>query len=444
MFKLFLILMFLIILLKLKKMKWEFFANWSMISYIMLLFSFNNIMFSPSHIIKSFMFDSLSLPLIMLTCWTIFLMFLSSMNILMLQNNKSFFTMLIMLLFILILAFSSMNMMMFYITFEASLIPTVLLIMGWGYQPERLQAGIYLLFYTLFASLPLLIGILILSFKLKTSSMFMMMNLIITNNYLLIICLMAFLVKLPMYLTHLWLPKAHVEAPISGSMILAGVLLKLGGYGMIRLLMIFKSKFYNISEMFITISLLGAFMTSLICLRQIDLKVLIAYSSVGHMGLMVSSIFTNTYWGYNSAISMMIAHGLCSSGMFCLANITYERYNSRSMMMIKGGLNMFPGLSLMWFLLCITNISSPPSLNLLSEIGIIISLLSWSKISMIFISLISFFSAAYTLYMYSSTQHGKISWTSFLEISEREYLISIMHWAPLNMIILKPEIIFFS
>nr|YP_002640531.1 NADH dehydrogenase subunit 4 [Aspidytes niobe]CAM35451.1 NADH dehydrogenase subunit 4 [Aspidytes niobe] len=384
--------------------------------------------------------DLLSFSLILLSFWICSLMIMASESI----YNKNFYMnlflfMLLMLMLFLFCTFSSMNLFLFYFFFESSLIPTLILIMGWGYQPERLQAGIYLLFYTLFASLPMMIGIFYYYNNYMTLNFFFFNINDLFNVYMYLCMIFAFLVKMPMYMVHLWLPKAHVEAPVSGSMILAGIMLKLGGYGLLRVMVMFMSINKFFSSIFISISLLGGFLVSLICLRQTDLKLLIAYSSVAHMGMVLGGIMTLNYWGFCGSFSMMIAHGLCSSGLFCLANISYERMGSRSMFMNKGLINLMPSMTLWWFLLSSSNMAAPPSLNLLGEISLLNSLISWSWLSILMLMFISFFSAVYTLYLYSYSQHGKIYSGKFSCSSGfiREYLLLFLHWFPLNLLIIK-------
>nr|YP_009110167.1 NADH dehydrogenase subunit 4 [Ctenoplusia limbirena]AIW64875.1 NADH dehydrogenase subunit 4 [Ctenoplusia limbirena] len=384
--------------------------------------------------------DILSYGLIMLSIWISILMIMSSENLFKTNYYVNFFLFnVIFLLIMLYLTFSVMNMFMFYLFFEGSLIPTLLLIIGWGYQPERIQAGMYLLFYTLFVSLPLLMGIFYM-FNEMQSMLIYFLKFFNMNLYLLYFSMiMAFLVKMPMYFVHLWLPKAHVEAPVSGSMILAGIMLKLGGYGLMRLMVFLQQINLKMNYIWIVISLVGGFYISLKCFCQVDIKSLIAYSSVAHMSIVISGIMVMNYWGFIGSYILMIGHGLCSSGMFCLANISYERLHSRSLYINKGMMNFMPSMSLWWFLLMSSNMAAPPSLNLMGEISLINSLMSWSWISMIMLMLISFFSAGYSLYLYSFIQHGKYYsgiYSCYTGVS-REYLMLMLHWFPLNIMIMK-------
>nr|QXG19410.1 NADH dehydrogenase subunit 4 [Drosophila navojoa] len=443
MLKIIFFLIFLLPLCFIKNMFWMVQILLFFMSFIILLMNnFLNYWSSISYFLGS---DMLSYGLILLSFWICSLMIMASESTYKYNNYyKLFLLNVIMLLMFLILTFSSMNLFMFYLFFESSLIPTLFLILGWGYQPERLQAGIYLLFYTLLVSLPMLIGIFFLMNKIGSLNFYLLGNFMF-NYDLLYFCLMcAFLVKMPMFLVHLWLPKAHVEAPVSGSMILAGIMLKLGGYGMLRVLNVLQLMNLKYSFIWISISLVGGVLVSLVCLRQTDLKSLIAYSSVAHMGIVLAGLLTMTYWGLSGSYSLMIAHGLCSSGLFCLANISYERLGSRSLLINKGMLNFMPAMALWWFLLSSANMAAPPTLNLLGEISLLNSIVSWSWVSMIMLSLLSFFSAAYTLYLYSFSQHGKIfSGTyAFSNGKIREYLLLLLHWLPLNLLILKSDMCF--
>nr|ADW41398.1 NADH dehydrogenase subunit 4 [Drosophila novamexicana] len=438
MLKLIFFLVFLLPLCFISNMFWMVQVLLFFISFLFLLMNnFTNYWTNLSYFLGC---DMLSYGLVLLSLWICSLMLMASESVYKFNNYKKLFLLnIIMLLLLLVLTFSSMNLFMFYLFFESSLIPTLFLILGWGYQPERLQAGIYLLFYTLLVSLPMLIGIFYLMNKMGTMNFYLMNNFMFNYDLLYFCLVCAFLVKMPMFLVHLWLPKAHVEAPVSGSMILAGIMLKLGGYGMLRVLSILQMMNLKYSFIWISISLVGGVLVSFVCLRQTDLKALIAYSSVAHMGIVLAGLLTMSYWGLCGSYSLMIAHGLCSSGLFCLANVSYERLGSRSLLINKGLLNFMPAMALWWFLLSSANMAAPPTLNLLGEISLLNSIVSWSWVSMIMLSLLSFFSAAYTLYLYSFSQHGKIfsGVYSFSSGKIREYLLMLLHWLPLNMLIMK-------
>nr|WBU94039.1 NADH dehydrogenase subunit 4 [Drosophila prosaltans] len=440
MFKLIIFLIFLCPLCLINNMYW---MVQILLFFIMFMYLLSNNFMNYWSEISYFMgMDMLSYGLVLLSLWICSLMLLASESVNKYNNYKNLFLLnVVLLLLLLVLTFSSMNLFMFYLFFESSLIPTLFLILGWGYQPERLQAGIYLLFYTLLVSLPMLIGIFFLMNDMGTMNFYLMNNFMFNYDLLYFCMLCAFLVKMPMFLVHLWLPKAHVEAPVSGSMILAGIMLKLGGYGLLRVLSILQLMNLKYGFIWISISLVGGVLVSFICLRQTDLKSLIAYSSVAHMGIALAGMLVMSYWGLSGSYTLMIGHGLCSSGLFCLANISYERLGSRSLLINKGLLNFMPVMALWWFLLSSSNMAAPVSLNLLGEISLLNSIISWSWVSMIMLSLLSFFSAAYSLYLYAFSQHGKIfsGVYSFSNGKIREYLLLLLHWLPLNLLILKSD-----
>nr|YP_009945168.1 NADH dehydrogenase subunit 4 [Monomorium pharaonis]QOE17527.1 NADH dehydrogenase subunit 4 [Monomorium pharaonis] len=377
-----------------------------------------------------------SIFLVMLSFWIISLMMmclsLDEGSVMM----KLFFF--INLLIILELFFMSMNLILFYFFYEVSLIPTFFLIIYWGSNMERLSASYYLMMYMLIISFPLLVYLVdmyyySMTFVFSLMSMYLGGYLFSFGSYMMIFG--SFFIKMPMYLFHIWLPKAHVEAPVYGSMILAGVLLKMGSYGLLRLLVLFMDMSLKYNYLILSLGLLGSLISGILCLVQIDMKSLVAYSSVVHMNLMLCSFMTMFKLSFVGGYIMMISHGLCSSGLFYMVNLFYYRTSSRLLIFNKGMMVNLPSLMIWWFLLCAANFSFPLSLNFISEMLMLMVLLNWDLMLIMSLMLICFFSSAYSLYLYSYIQHG---WKSFNNLvynfgTMKEFIVLIMHFYPLIM-----------
>nr|YP_009713617.1 NADH dehydrogenase subunit 4 [Paramacrosteles nigromaculatus]QGG46175.1 NADH dehydrogenase subunit 4 [Paramacrosteles nigromaculatus] len=395
--------------------------------YMYMLFSFY--CFNYFSNISLFLgFDSFSYLLIMLTFLIGSYMMISMHGI----HSSTFYSFINLFLVIcLFLIFSSMNFLYMYISFEVVLVPLLILILGWGYQPERLLSGMYLFFYTVLVSLPLFM--LIIFFYMNYGSIFFDNMNYYSEFYLVhFILVFVFLVKMPMFLVHFWLPKAHVQAPVSGSMILAGLMLKIGGYGLIRIMFMYEYMFMKYSYIWFSLSMLGSVLVSLVCLIQGDMKCLIAYSSVAHMGMSIMGLMTMNSWGLLGSYLLMLGHGFCSSGMFYMANLFYIRTSSRSFYINKGLMMYMPSCSMIWFLFCSFNMSCPPSINFISEFMILSSMMSFWFKSIFFFFFVSLLCACFSYYLYSFSQHGLYhNLYSFSSINLMEFLCLSMHMVPL-------------
>lgn len=323
-------------------------------------------------------------------------------------------------------AFQRCSLLRFYFFFELSILPVLFLILGWGYQPERFLAAIFIVFYTMLGSLPLFLIIIFISEESGSVSTFSMLrNLSDFKRVETLALIRAFLIKLPSYLVHMWLPKAHVEAPVTGSIILAGLILKLGGLGiiLIRCMPLRQGGFFH---MIISVSVFGGVMIAFIICRMTDIKVIIAYSSVAHISLVAVASVAHSRIRIPAVLLLLVCHGFTSPGIFAGANIIYERSHSRRTLLNKGLLNTIPALTTAWFLLIVLNFGGPFTANLLSEILLIRVAVFTSEFFMLILRGIAFFSLAYNLVLYASLNQGINSNSLFIhKTATREILILI-------------------
>uniref|UniRef100_A0AAU6QEG0 NADH-ubiquinone oxidoreductase chain 4 n=1 Tax=Sperchon placodermus TaxID=3136837 RepID=A0AAU6QEG0_9ACAR len=378
-----------------------------------------------------FGFDILNWSLLLLSTVIISFMILSNLSFsLDLKFGINFMLSILFMFISLLFVFVSSNIMMFYIFFEFSIIPIFFMLCGWGFNFERLQAGFYMMMYTLLFSLPFLVFICLINFNIKTISFFSSYFLYESDfDFIFVfISIFMFLVKLPSYFFHLWLPKAHVEAPVSGSMILAGLLLKLGAFGLLMYLpFVFYNLFY-VSSYFYFLGLWGGVLSCFICFRQVDLSKLVAFMSISHMGIVLSGIFSFSFISLFGLVFMLLAHGLSSSGLFFSLNCFYERFFSRSLVLIKGGNLLLVGLSLWFFILISSNISAPPSFNFFSELMLLIGVSFYSMESLFIFLLIMFVGTVCSFHLYMSSFHGFSQvFYSFDSLSIKEHFILFMH-----------------
>jgi len=300
------------------------------------------------------------------------------------------------LLGVIVFFFLRKKLLPFYILFELRLIPTLLMVFFFGYQPEKLQASMYLLIYTVFSSLPLLL----LFLRLGGYILFFPQGVVF---WFVLFITLGFIVKTPIYLVHVWLPKAHVEAPVAGSMVLAGILLKLGRYG---LLLFCPHLGGRILYLYLRLRVWGSIFCSLVCIRQADLKGLIAYSSVVHIGVVTVGVVRGLEMGYSCALLMVIAHGICSPMLFALAYLVYNSSHRRVINNNKGSLAT-PILAFFLFLLLAINIGVPPRANLWSEVYMFIRFMRMMTASLAFLIASAFVGVIYNLYIYISLSQSK-------------------------------------
>nr|QDH52404.1 NADH dehydrogenase subunit 4 [Chordodes sp. VVA-2019] len=331
-----------------------------------------------------FIFDKLSFMMILIFLLIMYLLVVLTNIKHLIMNTNLFMSLMFLLNFYIIMTMYFNNLYAFYIFFEVSLIPMLMMIWGWGGFSKKINAGNMFLMYTSLSSLPFLFFILSVSNKMKIIQWKTFNILLSTLLHGLLVATCVFMVKLPVYTLHMWLPKAHVEASTMGSMVLAGSLLKLGSYGLNRMTLILE---VNQLSLLILLSTLlhGLLVATCVGCSQEDFKMMIAYSSIIHMSMLAGSLLTNMNNITKTNIILSITHGLISPMMFYMIYSIYYNYKTRSALIIKYPLmKMFWGISIMFMFMLLCNIGCPPSFSLLGEMMLFMILLKFSKTIMIF------------------------------------------------------------
>ena len=342
---------------------------------------------------------------------------------------KEYLILFLLLDFLLINVFYVIDLLFFYIFFESILLPMFLIIGVWGSRERKILANYYFFIYTLFGSLIMLLGIVFIYDQIGATDYLILLNFSfnkIEQIFLWFSFFLSFASKVPMLPVHLWLPEAHVEAPTAGSVILAGVLLKLGTYGFIRFsVVLFPFGAFFFTPLIYSLSILAIIYASLTAIRQSDFKKIIAYTSIAHMNLVLLGIFSYNIIGLEGAIYQSINHGFVSSALFILIGIVYDRYRTRSIHYFGGLASIMPLFITIFLFFTMANIGFPGTGNFLGEFLIFVSSFKINIILTVFSALGLIISAIYGLWLFNRVSFGNLKLqyiNRFLDLNFREFL----------------------
>ena len=410
----------------------------SLIVFIFFNFSSNQFQFVQEyHKVSSFDFylgvDGISIYFVILTTIIMPIALLSNWSSIS-ENVKSYVIIVLLLETLLLAAFLVLDVLLFYIFFE-SILPPLFILIGLFGSSNRVRASFYLFLYTLLGSLFLLLAILTMLSIMGTTDFDALYKTnfnYYTQFFLFIGIFIAFAVKTPTYFLNTWLLKAHVESPLGGSIILAAIVLKLSVYGIFRLILpILPQASVHFTPLVYVICVITIIYASFSTLRTIDVKELIAYSSVAHAAVYLMGSFSNTVTGINGAVCLGLAHGFVSSGLFiCVGGVLYDRSHTRLITYYRGIAQIMPLFSILFFILCLGNAGTPLTLNFIGEFMCLYGGFERMPLLGAMASSSIVLSAAYTMYMFNRIVFGGSLSKYFLnnipDLNQREFTILLI------------------
>lgn len=433
-------------------------------AFVFLFDGFFNIYFFYPFISISFCtYDNLGLFLMLLSAFLVVVCVLISLNTIK-YRILEYLSFLIFLDYLLIYFFSISDLLWFFMLYELVLVPMFLLITVWGSHSRKIHAGYQFFFYTYCGSLPLFVGLcwilsesgvsnfLLVSDFLNFLDDYSFQGSLYILFFLKLLWLgffIGFSVKIPIYPFHIWLPEAHVEASTAGSVILAGILLKMGIFGLYRTVWIFLPNLTLFFEpLLLTIAFIGIFYTTLITLRQVDLKKIIAYSSVGHMGFCLIGLAINSVESLAGAFFILFSHGFISSFLFILIGFIYERYHTRNISYYGGLVFIMPSFVVFLFLAILANMSFPTTCSFVGEILILVSFFEIHHFLTVILALSIIFSGVYCIWVFNRISFGFpnlsfINKYSFNDLSSFEIFLSLFFLFFIFLFGIKPSFFLF-
>jgi NADH-ubiquinone oxidoreductase chain 4 len=386
---------------------------------------FNTVSFCHLHI----GIDGISLYFVLLTTFITPICLLSNWDSIKF-GVKYFVIAFLMMETLLIAVFVVLDLMLFYIFFESVLIPMFLVVGIWGGSVTRIRASFLLFLYTLAGSLFMLLAIMVIYYNVGSTD-FTIVSLsdisLDSQKILWLAFFLSFAVKTPLVPFHMWLPRAHAEAPLAGSILLAGVFLKLATYGYLRILINFMPDATSyFSPLVQTIAIVTLIYSSLATLRQVDFKALVAYSSISHMAIVVLGLFSNTIIGIEGAIALSIAHGVISPAMFTIVGgILYDRFHTRVIRYYRGMTVYMPVFAALFFVTTAFNMAVPLSLNWIGEFMSLSGTFQRSPVIGMLGASGIVLSAAYSIFLFNRIAYGSYSqYLSFTtDVTRREFMV---------------------